>query len=73
MAYDYSRLAGAITTKFGTQLNFAKAMGLSERSVSLKMNNQIGWKQGEMLKACSLLGIPLASIQEYFFTLEVQN
>lgn len=73
LAYDYSQLAGAITTKFGTQLNFANAMGLSERSISLKMNNQVGWKQGEMVKACSLLGIPFASIHEYFFTLKVQN
>ncbi len=73
MVYDYSQLAGAITAKYGTQLNFANAMGLSERSISLKMNNIVGWKQNEMVKACSLLGIPFANIHEYFFTPKVQN
>ncbi|WP_080732574.1 DUF739 family protein [Carnobacterium maltaromaticum] len=38
MSYDYSTLVGRITEKLGTQYNFALAMGLSERSVSLKLN-----------------------------------
>lgn len=73
MAYEYSKLAGKITEKFKTQLCFAQAMGLSERTISLKMNNQIGWKQNEILKACEILGIPLHLVNEYFFTLKVQN
>ena len=37
MSFDYSKLAGAIHEKFRTQANFAKAIGLSERSLSLKL------------------------------------
>ena len=35
MAYDYSKLSGKIREVFGTNGEFAKAMGLSERTVSL--------------------------------------
>ena len=47
MCYDYSKLAGRIVEKFGTQYNFAIAMGLSERTISLKMN---GKSLGKTLK-----------------------
>ena len=30
MVFDYSKLSGRIVEKFGTQYNFAIAMGLSE-------------------------------------------
>ena len=38
MAFDYSKLKGKIVEKFQTQQAFAKAMELSERSLSLKLN-----------------------------------
>jgi hypothetical protein len=68
MSFDYSRLAGKIKEKFGSQMNFAKAMKLSERSISLKMNNKLPWKQTEMLKACKLLDIDVKKVPTYFFT-----
>lgn len=73
VGYDYSRLAGKIVEVFGTQAKFAEAVGLSERSVSLKLNNKLGWKQVEMTKACSVLGVDLAEVARYFFTPKVQN
>lgn len=48
MAYDYSKLSGKIKEVFGTNAAFAKAMGLSERSVSAKLTGKVGWKQVEM-------------------------
>lgn len=45
MCYDYSRLSGKIVEKYGTQYNFAIAMKLSERSLSLKLNGKVGWKR----------------------------
>ena len=39
MAYDYSKLLGRITEKYGTQAQFSGAMGMSERSLSLKLNS----------------------------------
>lgn len=55
MAYDYSKLLGRITEKFGTQARFSGAMGMSERSLSLKLNSKVPFKQPEISKACSLL------------------
>jgi transcriptional regulator with XRE-family HTH domain len=72
VAYEYSKLLGRITEKFGTQAKFAEAMGLSERSLSLKLNGRVGFKQSEITKACQLLDISGAEITSYFFTLKVQ-
>lgn len=72
MAYDYSKFLGRITEKFGTQGRFASAMGMSERSLSLKMTGKVPFKQPEITKACSLLEIADADIAAYFFTLKVQ-
>lgn len=73
MAYDYSKLLGRITEKFGTQGRFSAAMGMSERSLSLKLNNKVPFKQPEISKASELLDISEADIYPYFFTIEVQN
>ncbi|MCM1439199.1 MAG: DUF739 family protein [Roseburia sp.] len=73
MAYDYSKLMGRITEKFGTRGRFSAAMGMSERSMSLKLNGKVPFKQPEISKACSLLDIEEADIYPYFFTLEVQK
>lgn len=73
MSYDYRKLLGAITEKFGTQAAFSQAMGLSERSISLKLNNKVGFKQGEITKACTLLGLQTEDIPPYFFTSNVQH
>lgn len=72
MPYDYSALDGKITEVFSTRGNFAKAMELSERSVSLKMNGKVAWTQPEITKACKLLGIPDKKINLYFFAIKVQ-
>lgn len=68
MAYDYSKLNGRIVEKCGTQAVFADRMGLSERTVSLKLNNKVAWKQPEMQKAAVILEFPETEIQTYFFT-----
>lgn len=66
MCYDYSRLSGKIVEKYGTQYNFAIAMKLSERSLSLKLNGKVGWKDSEIWKAIQLLDIPVEKIHLYF-------
>lgn len=73
MPFDYSKLSGKIVEKYGTQMNFAEAIGLSERSVSLKLNSKIGWKQSEISRICKLLDIRVEEIPDYFFADKVQN
>ena len=65
-------MSGKIVEKYGTQYNFAIALGLSERSLSLKLNNKVGWRDEEMERAIDLLDLDLNDIPAYFFTNLVQ-
>lgn len=67
MSYDYSKLAGRIREKLGSQKELAKKIGLSERSVSLKMNGEVGWKQNEIMDVCRALELEVQDIPTYFF------
>lgn len=73
MAYEYRKLLGRIVECCGAQSKFAEAMGLSERTISLKLNNKIDFKQDEIRRACEILHINAAEIPAYFFTVQVQN
>ena len=72
MAFNYDKLRGRITEKFGTQRNLARALGVSERTLSLKLNNKIFFSQDEITEISTLLHIQLEEIQEYFFKQKVQ-
>lgn len=71
--YDYSKLRGRIKEIFCTQGAFASAIGLSDVSVSNKLNNIADWRQEEMEKSIEQLKIPLSEIHIYFFTKKVEN
>ena len=73
MAFNYNKLKGRIVKMFGNQIEFAKAMEWSERTLSLKLNGKVSWKQSDILKAVKLLKLSENDIQEYFFTIEVQS
>ena len=73
MSFDYTDLSTIIAKKFGTQMQFAKAMELSERSISLKLNNNVSWKNTEIEKARQLLGIKEKDVYKYFFKTKVQE
>lgn len=73
MAFNYSKLKGRIVEIFGSQTKFAKAMKMSERTLSFKISGKVSWKQREIVEAISLLGLNKDDIQEYFFTIEVQS
>lgn len=72
MAIDYSRLRGRIVERYGSQMSFAKAMNISERTLSLKMSGKRDWKQLEIRRAINLLGLSDGDIVDYFFKLKVQ-
>ena len=71
--FDYSKLAGRIREKFGTQKAFAKKLGISEGSLSLKMTNYTYFSQAEIKKAVQLLELDPGAITEYFFAPKVKN
>ena len=66
-------MQGRIKEIFGTQGAFALAVGLSERSLSLKLSSLRGWKQDQIMKAIDVLGLTEEDIQAYFFTVKVQR
>lgn len=72
MAYDYSKLLGKITEVYRTQERFAAAIGMSVRTLSLKLNNKVPFKQPEISLALNLLGISKSEVSSYFFTPKVQ-
>ena len=73
MSYDYSRLKGKIIENYGSNAKFAEDMEWSERTLSLKLNNKVAWKQPEIVKAIDLLSLDENDITGYFFKLKVQN
>lgn len=73
LSYDYNKLRGRIKEKFGTQSAFAKAMDLSDVSVSNKLNNNVEWGQEEIEKSVIVLDIEYSDIHSYFFTHKVEK
>lgn len=73
MAYDYRKLRGRIIERYGTLKNFAVEMKWSDRTLSLKMNSKVFWKQPEIMKAAKLLEIPSNEVTDYFFNQNAQN
>jgi len=69
--FDYSKLRGRIVEKYGTQGCFASANNMSDRSMSLKLNNGIGLSQKEIIEWCRLLDIGIDEIPIYFFMIKV--
>lgn len=68
MAFDYSKLRGRIREVFGTDSKFAKAMNMSNQTLSAKLNNKVPFTQNEIRKSCILLKIEDDQIPAYFFT-----
>lgn len=68
MSACYAKLRGRIKEKYGTQANFADAMGMDRSTLSLKLNGKSDWTSPEIEKACVLLEIPFAEAHTYFFT-----
>lgn len=73
VTFDYSKLRGKIVEKFRTQGGFARAIHMSDRSMSLKLNNGIGLSQSDIILWCNILDIETKDIPEYFFTEKVSN
>ncbi len=70
--YDYSKLLGRIKEKLDSNSVFSSKMGLSERTISLKLNNKIDFRQSEITRACNILDIDIKDISSYFFKSKTQ-
>ncbi len=71
--YDYRKLRGRIREIFGTQSAFAQKLGISEVSLSGKLNNSVQWTQEEIEASVDFLKIPWNELPEYFFAQKVEK
>ena len=67
MPYTYNKLKGKIVEVFGNQNNFASNLGVSEVSVSRKLNRKTEFSQSDIERWSNLLGIETADYGDYFF------
>ena len=71
--FDYSKLKGRITEKFGTQSSFAKAVKRTDTYVSMVLNGKSYLDQTEIEKWSSALEIECEMLGVYFFTKKVRE
>ncbi len=65
--YEYRKLIGKIIEKYGTRRKFAEVVGVSENSMSLKLNGKTDFSRDEIARWAELLDIAVSDIGEYFF------
>lgn len=68
MTFTYNKLRGRIVEMFGTQERFSEVIGISNVSLSKKMNGKTQFKQSDIILWCEKLEIPFKEIGFYFFT-----
>ena len=65
--FKYLKLRARIKEKFGTEGNFAEALGISQISLSRKFNDKVQFSSNDIRLWCELLEIPLEESGLYFF------
>lgn len=63
----FGKLREKIKAVYGTQMEFADAMGMNVGTLNFKLNSKTDWTATEIEKAVTLLGILANDIPEYFF------
>lgn len=66
--YEYAKLRGRIVEKFGTLYAFAEKLGISNVSMSKKLNGKTGFSQTDIEEWGKELEIPKSEYIDYFFT-----
>lgn len=65
--YDHNKLRGKIREKYGSEVKFAKSMGLSQATLSAKLNDKVDFTRTELIKMQELLNISDDEFREIFF------
>lgn len=75
MAFDYSKLRGRITEKFGKQSAFADAVGISSVALSRKLMGKTTISVDDIRhwSSSKLLDIPPSEYHTYFFAEKVHR
>lgn len=65
--YDHNKLRGKIREKYGSEVKFAKSMGLSQATLSAKLNDKVDFTRTELIKMQELLNISDDEFRGIFF------
>lgn len=65
---EYNKLRGRIVEKYGTQGAFANAIGISQVSLSRKLNCETGLSQSDIINWANALDIAVEDYGAYFFS-----
>lgn len=68
--YNHSKLRGKIREKFGSEIEFAKKIGISQATLSAKLNNKVDLSRTEIINMQSALGISQNEFYSIFFLKE---
>lgn len=66
--FDYRTLRGKIREVYGTEKNFAHAIGMNPSTLSLKLSNRLEFTQQDIISAINALRVSNDFIRPYFFT-----
>lgn len=73
MSFDSRELRGRIIARYGSQENFAKAIGKTPTTVSRKMSGDVGFSREEIVQWSELLEIDESDYARYFFAQRVKR
>ena len=68
MTFNHSKLLGLMREYGYTQETLAKAIGISESTLNIKLKGKAYFTSTEIDRICELLSIPNEEIGLYFFT-----
>lgn len=68
MPYAYLKLKTLIKERYGTQRDFAEAIGASPETVSMKLSGKRWFSQADVERWAGVLGIGKGEYGEYFYT-----
>lgn len=70
MDFNYEKLRGRIREKVRSDTVFAKRLGLSKTSLSLRLSNRLHFSQCDIYNSMRILQIPPEELESYFFDKE---
>lgn len=63
----FAKLRGRIVEKYGSQAKFAEALGVTEQTVTGKLNGKTQFTIEDIVEWCNLLEIESEEVNVYFF------
>lgn len=73
VVFDYKKLSVRVFEVLGSKRALAKALGISEVTMSQKFNQKRKFSTEDILEICKVLDISADQIGDYFFTTKETN